>query len=549
MKLAPAFAALALSSSLHAADAYFDINGATAGSGATATGTTAWDISTTAVWSADSTGASATTVWTNGDSAIFSAGSDAANVRTLTNAGVTVDNITQQEGRVLINSGTLTLADTSMAIDVQTRVSGDYDLRINSIVANSSGGASSITKSGAGILLFANASNTFSGGVTLNAGTLAVEGNSANLTQLGSGTVTLNGGSFVRSFSSSGVSMNTANVLDVQGDVKIGAIQQNNGNWRLTGAWTAGSTGANFHVSNTAANFNGFAPSNMSIIVEGNVSAYTGTFTHNNLATGGNRLRFGAANQGSIVYDASNAKFATSGSTTGNNCLDLADGTYGTFRMGELSGTGGRIRAGWSSGGNTTFEIGALNTSTSYAGKIENNPNGAGGLAAVDKVGTGTLTLAAAQGYTGGTTVTAGTLALGASNVLADTGAIVLNGGTLAIGDGFTDTLGTLDLNAGSTLSLGAGSSLLFADSNGLDWGSFGLSISGSFVSGSSIKFATSGGLTSGQLAQLSSAGYTNFGLDGSGFLTASAVPEPSSFAVLAGLGTLGVVACRRRRR
>lgn len=545
LRLASVLATIALSSSAaFAADAYLDINGTTAGSGLTvAAGSSTWS---TSIWSSDSTGASATVGWTDGDNAIFSAGTDANNnVRTLSITAVTVGNLTQEEGRVSMSGGTVTLAGTSVIYDVKTRTTADYDLLVNSVIANSAGGASSITKNGAGILQL-NANNTFTGGVTLNQGTLAF-GDSAG-TYFGSGTLTLAGGNFIKKYGpATNTEITVANALNVTGTVNVGVVQQRPGNIKLTGTWGAGNSSAVFNVGNTA--IEGLAILSSTIIVQGDASAYTGTFAHNTLAgTAGNRLRFGAANAGSTGYNASNAKFATSGSTSGNNVLDLADGTYGTFKMGELSGTGGRIRAGWATGGNTTFEIGALNTSTSFAGNIDNNVNGAGGLAAVNKVGSGTFTVTGAQGYTGGTTITAGTFAIGASDVLQNGGKITLAGGTLAINSGFTDTVGVLDLDASSTISIGSGATLIFADSNTQDWGGFSLSISGTFVSGSSIKFATSGGLSSGQLAQISSNGYTNFGLDGSGFLTASAIPEPSTFAIIAGFAVLGATGFRRRR-
>ena len=53
----------------HAAVKYWDVNGATAGSGATATGR-AWDT-TTANWSIDPAGLSAATTFTAGDIAVF----------------------------------------------------------------------------------------------------------------------------------------------------------------------------------------------------------------------------------------------------------------------------------------------------------------------------------------------------------------------------------------------------------------------------------------------------------------------------------------------
>lgn len=56
----------------------------------------------------------------------------------------------------------------------------------------------------------------------------------------------------------------------------------------------------------------------------------------------------------------------------------------------------------------------------------------------------------AAQGYTGGTTIKAGTLTLGnATNSLANTGAVTVSGGTLAVGAN-ADTVGAVTLNSGS---------------------------------------------------------------------------------------------------
>jgi len=61
----------------------------------------------------------------------------------------------------------------------------------------------------------------------------------------------------------------------------------------------------------------------------------------------------------------------------------------------------------------------------------------------------GTTTLSGANAYTGGTTVNAGTLALGANNRLADGGAVTVNGGSFNLG-GFSDTVGDVTLAAGS---------------------------------------------------------------------------------------------------
>ena len=66
------------------------------------------------------------------------------------------------------------------------------------------------------------------------------------------------------------------------------------------------------------------------------------------------------------------------------------------------------------------------------------------------------------------------------------------------------------------------------------------------FVSGSSLRFGIdSTGLTVGQLGEFTAAGFSSFGLDSSGYLTA--VSEPSSWTLLA-IGLTVVVTLRRRR-
>ena len=64
---------------------------------------------------------------------------------------------------------------------------------------------------------------------------------------------------------------------------------------------------------------------------------------------------------------------------------------------------------------------------------------------ALAKAGAGSLTLSGANTYSGGTIVNAGTLTLGASNVLADAGAVTVTGGTFALGAN-SDTVGAVQL-------------------------------------------------------------------------------------------------------
>ncbi len=92
------------------------------------------------------------------------------------------------------------------------------------------------------------------------------------------------------------------------------------------------------------------------------------------------------------------------------------------------------------------------------------------GLGGILKSGAGTLTLRGANSYTGGTTINAGTLAIGAGANLASTGAVNLAGtGTLDISAGGNQTIGTLAGVAGSSVALG-NNTLSFGSGNDSDF-------------------------------------------------------------------------------
>jgi autotransporter-associated beta strand protein len=129
-------------------------------------------------------------------------------------------------------------------------------------------------------------------------------------------------------------------------------------------------------------------------------------------------------NEGTLRLGGSN-RLADSGAVT------LANTAGAVLDLNGMTETIGALSGGGAFGGNVTLGAGALTVNQAsntayYAGIIS-------GSGSVTKAGSGTLTITRLHTYTGGTTVTGGTLIADAANVLPDTGAVSVNGGTLTI--------------------------------------------------------------------------------------------------------------------
>ncbi len=431
-------------------------------------------------------------------------------------------------------------------------------LNITSALTNATG----LTKNGTGELnLTGSANNTYTGTTTVNggslrlartAGTATITGNlvvnagavqwaqsnqivdSANITINNDATVQLSDSNFGSTFSET-----FNNLVMTGGTFRTGGVTAIN-NATLTG-------GTVDHRANTAVNMTGAL--NLASGATYNVAAASGSgSTHNTVLTINGGLAL--TNTASSAYTPVTIAAGTSATNFGGRINLNSDVTFtgnGTnSNTTTISALAGTTRGVIALGGVRTFNVGngAAATDLTIAASLIDNVSGG-----LTKTGLGTLALTAVNTYTGATNVNQGVLFLGVANALSASSPVSLNGGTLNAG-GFSQTLGTLALTANSIIDLGSGNvALLFAASNGVTWTD---SVSLSFVNvnaGDSIQFGASNtALTSTQLAQITINGAAAL-IDGNGFLTASAIPEPSTCALLAGLSFLMFAGLRRKAR
>ncbi|MFZ5781135.1 MAG: autotransporter-associated beta strand repeat-containing protein [Pseudomonadota bacterium] len=315
-------------------------------------------------------------------------------------------------GSITLNGGGLQWATGSTA-DISNSVSlgaagGTFDTNGNNVgLASSIAGAGSLTKAGAGTLTL-SAANSYSGGTHVNAGTLMISG--GGTLGVTSGSTTVNGGT-----------------LDLGG-----TTQTQDGGVSLTGGTIQNgtlSTAGDFSLSGGTVNAN---------LTGGGRVVKTGTGTV--VLSGSNTHTGGTVAQGGLINFASTANFGTGSITLSGGGLQWATG--------NTTDISGRLTALGSGGG--TFHTNGNNVTLASA------ITGAGGLT---KAGAGTLTLSAANSYTGGTVVSGGTLLLSGLGTLgASSGSTTVTGGVLDLG-GTTQTQNGGVIVTGGTIQNGTFSS------------------------------------------------------------------------------------------
>ncbi|HBJ6901610.1 TPA: autotransporter outer membrane beta-barrel domain-containing protein [Salmonella enterica subsp. enterica serovar Wyldegreen] len=363
--------------------------------------------------------------------------------------------------------GTFNLADADDSFTVNTV--------LENVDANSGWDGQSLTKTGAGTLIL-NAENTYTGDTTISDGTLIAN----NVEALGSGDVTDN----------ATLELNTGGDFDnaISGSGQV--VKSGDKTLTLSGAnsYTGGTTisGATLVASNVDALGSGDVTDNATLELNtggdfANNIGGTGSVVKSGDETltlsGTNTYRGGTTISGGTLV-ASNVEALGSGDVTDNATLELNTG--GDFDN-NIGGTGSVVKSGDetltlsganSYTGGTTISNGTLvanNVEALGTGDVTNNAtlelntggdfdNAISGSGQVVKSGDKTLTLSGANSYSGATTISGGTLIATHVNALG-TGAID-NRASLLLDASGQFTVTDLTTESGGNTEIGAGSTL-----------------------------------------------------------------------------------------
>jgi fibronectin-binding autotransporter adhesin len=470
-------------------------------------------------------------------------------------------------GSTTITAGTLVIGGSgslgagSYSANISNAGTLSFNTTNNQILSGILSGAGNLVKNNSGALTLSG-SNTYSGGTALAAGTLAIN----NASALGTGTLTITGGT-LDSTGASAITLSTNNAQNWNGDFAFtGTRDLNLGTGAVTmnasrtltinsGSLTVGGivSGSGFGLTKNGSG---------TLVLSGNNSFSGGTtilrgtvaLGHNNaLGTGTLTFNYQAATTLRST-DATDRVLSNTIATLAGSSVNL---TFGSADTGNLTFSNtGSTALGGGSGTIRTFTI--ANANTTFANSFTGSGN-------IVKQGSGTLILTGNNTFTGTTTISAGTLQIGASGasggltsqnivnnsvlVVDRTGSLTLSGNMSGTGSLTKNGSGSLVLSGSNTYSgastLNAGT-LTLQSSNAL-----GSSTLTQANSASLVTIATTGTLTNTmslsnvsalQSATLSGAITVNnasFNVDGGKTLTISSSMAGSGGIIKEGEGAL----------
>ena len=407
-------------------------------------------------------------------------------------------------GAVTVNAGTFNLGGFSDTVGAVTLAAGaitngtltgsSFDVRSGHVSA-ALAGSGALTKNTASTVTLSG-SNTYTGGTTVNAGRLATAGNerladTGAVTVNSGGTLAVGGNETIGSLAGNGAVVLGERLTLGASSSTFGGVMSGIGGLTKSGAGTFTLSGANTYAGDTILSGGTLVLNNANALWNGGVLSMDAGTT----LTVNQRTFIGALDQNGGTINGSGQLVATL-TLTESGALNavIADGpdfaagilkrTSGTTTIGAANtftgvvnvqggtlqlGAGGSFDAASSlalsagatmnlgnkaqtfssvsgAGGTVALGSGALTVNGSYDSEFAGAITGTGSFT---KAGSGSVTLSGSSSYTGGTTVNAGTLALGAANRLADSGAVTVNAGSFDLG-GFSDTVGAVTLAGGS---------------------------------------------------------------------------------------------------
>jgi autotransporter-associated beta strand protein len=455
-------------------------------------------------------------------------------------------------------------------------------------------GSGTLTREGVGTLVIQN-SNSFSGNTVLNAGTTRIN-NHASLGTNASATITINNGSVLEANFGSGTNLQ-ANIV-----INDGTIRRTTNNGTKAG-FQNNNSGSSLTVTGTGNiindNTGGFLTLDGLINVQNNATLNLTANSFNEVRLGGSQninlaagstlttagngfVSFGSGAARTIIGQGSSANETTiqlGANTTANAGTRLEVNGSGTgglriegtaarvnvlandTRLNQIAGSGGTLTLAYTDNATRNFTAASNAASPTNVKLGFDNASGSApnynlnadhsnwnGLV----VKGGQVTLNSTQGnYTGGIEVSGGTLLLGSADVINNSTAMTLSGGTFATG-GLSDTLGTLTLTTDSTINLGAGASVLQFASAGAWTGNLSITNWSGDKEGGGDDQLYIGSISPGQLAQIrfiNPAGFSPGIYEARLLASGEIVPVPEPAAIFAGLALLALAAWKERHR